>query len=358
MSSQTEQEQAPKVLAIGFLPPPLGGISVSFKLFCDIAAEDAKVGLEVVNLSAFSRSRSRFLPREALQLLEQIWIGAGKCDVALLYCATPQVATLGLMTLAVCRLRGKRFILRKAAGMDYLALGMLSGRVAGFVVERADLFLAQTRQLAEACLARGVVRTKWLPTSRPLGSLLEDERECRRFVYVGQVRPSKGILELISAAEKLPADAVLDVYGPFFDGLDETLFRPGGRARYKGVLDSGDVVPTLRQYDAFVLPSKATSEGYPGAILEAFSVGLPVIATTVGGIPEIVDERCGILVQPGNEEALVGAMCRLVADRSAYQALCEGARKARERFSSEHWNKWLVQECLQLSRNSETVRHS
>ena len=178
MSSQTEQ--ASKVLAIGFLPPPLGGISVSFKLFCDIAAEDGKVVLEVVNLSGFSRSR--FLPREALRLIEQIWIGAGRCDVAMLYCATPQVATLGLLTLAVCRLRGKSFILRKAAGMDYLALGALSGRVAEFVVERADLFLAQTKQLAEACLARGVVRTKWLPTSRPLGSLLENERECRRFV--------------------------------------------------------------------------------------------------------------------------------------------------------------------------------
>ena len=330
---------------------------MSFKLFCDIAADEGRVDLKVVDLSALSRNyRRRFLPREALGLVKQIWIGAGRCDVALLYCATPQVATVGLLTLAVCRLRGKSFILRKAAGRDYRALGAFAGRVAEFVVERADLFLAQTKQLAEASLARGVLRTKWFPTSRPLEQLLENDRECRRFVYVGQVRPSKGAFELISAAERLPADAVLDVYGPFFDGLDETLFRRGGRAQYKGVLDSGDVVPTLREYDAFVLPSKATSEGYPGAILEAFSVGLPVIATTVGGIPEIVDERCGILVEPGDEEALVRAMCRLVADRSAYRALCEGARKARERFSAEHWNKWLVQECIRLSKKSDGGR--
>jgi glycosyltransferase involved in cell wall biosynthesis len=190
-----------------------------------------------------------------------------------------------------------------------------------------------------------------------MGPLADNDRECRRFVYVGQVRPSKGVLELISAAEKLPGDAILDVYGPFFDGLDNTLFGPGVRARYKGVLDSDKVVPTLKEYDVFVLPSKASSEGYPGAILEAFSVGLPVIATTVGGIPEIVDERCGILVEPGDVEALIGAMCRLVADRSTYRALCKGARTARERFSSEHWNKWLVRECLQLGKVSDGVRH-
>lgn len=352
MSPEAEQEQAPKLLAIGFLPPPLGGVSVSFKLFCEMAVSDGRSYLEVIDLSRLSQSRSPgwLLPWKAMSLVKQIWLGIGRCDVTLLYCATPQVATIGLLTLVTCRLRRKPFILRKAAGTDYLALGALNGRVAEFVVERADLFLAQTKQLVKACLARGVVRTKWCPTSRPPGPVLENVSECRRFVYVGHVRPSKGIHELISAAEKLPAGAILDIYGPFFDGLAETSFKRGGRASYRGVLAPGEVVPTLSKYDAFVLPSKAVSEGYPGAILEAFSVGLPVIATNVGGIPEIVDERCGILIEPGDEEALASAMCRLVADQAAYRTLCDGARKARDLFSAEHWNMWLIDECLRLRR--------
>lgn len=350
MISEAEQGQAPRLLAIGFLPPPLGGVSVSFKVFCDIVAKDGKIDLEVINLS--DRGRNQFLPTAALELFRQIWIQTGRCEVVTLYCATTQVPTVGLLTLALCRLRGRPFVLRKAASLDYRALGAFTGRVAEFVVKHADLFLAETRHLAELCLGRGVVRTKWFPTNRPRGALLENNEECRRFVYVGQVRPSKGAFELVSAAERLPESATLDVYGPFLDGIDESLFQRGARAEYKGILDPGEVVATLRKYDVLVLPSKARSEGYPGVILEAFSVGLPVIATNVGGIPEIVDERCGILVEPGDDEALVYAMRRLVSDQAAYQRLCKGAREARDRFSAEYWTDWLVQECLQLSRKA------
>lgn len=345
----TEQTQVPKLLAIGFLPPPPGGVSISFKVFCDIVARDGKLGLEVIDLAGLRRNRS--LPKAGLELLKRIWAGTRRSDVVLLYCATTQVATVGLLTLVISRLRGRPFVLRKAASMDYRALGAVTGRVAEFVVENADLFLAQTRRLAELCLSRGVDRTRWFPTSRPLGPLPEDsDGECRRFVYVGHVRPSKGVFELVTAAERLPESAKVDVYGPFFDGLDQGLFRPAGRAEYRGILDPGEVVATLRKYDALVLPSKARSEGYPGVVLEAFSVGLPVIATTVGGIPEIVDERCGILIEPGDEEALVGAMRRLMSDPAAYRRLCNGARDARERFSAEYWTEWLVEECLRLSR--------
>jgi glycosyltransferase involved in cell wall biosynthesis len=347
MISEAEQGQASRMLAIGFLPPPLGGVSVSFKIFCDIVAKVGKVDLEVINLS--NRRRNQSLLMGSLELFRQMWIQMGRCDVVSLYCATTQIATVGLLTLALCRLRGRPFVLRKAAGLDHRALGPFTGRVAEFVVNHADLFLAQTKHLAELCLGRGVVRTKWFPTSRPLGPLLENNiGECRRFVYVGHVRPSKGAFELVSASERLPESASLDVYGPFLDGINENLFQRGARAEYKGILDPGEVVATLRKYDALVLPSKARSEGYPGVILEAFSVGLPVIATTVGGIPEIVDERCGILVEPGDEEALAHAMRHLISDQAAYQRLCEGARDARERFSAEYWTEWLVQECLQL----------
>ncbi|MEJ2721279.1 MAG: glycosyltransferase, partial [bacterium] len=146
--------------------------------------------------------------------------------------------------------------------------------------------------------------------------------------------------------------ATLDVYGPFFDGLDESLFQPGARAEYKGLLDPGEVIDTLRKYDAVILPSKARSEGYPGVILEAYSIGLPVIASAVGGIPEIVDDRCGILIEPGDEEALLSAMRRLVSDNAAYRRLCKGAREARERYSSEYWVGWMVQACIQLSKRT------
>lgn len=334
------------ILAIGFLPPPLGGVSVSFKIFCDIISNNEDVDLKIINLTG--TRKNNFLLKEVLALVIRIWTYASQCDIVMLYCATPQISTLGLVTLILCRLRKKPFILRKAAGTDYLSLGFFSGSVADFVVHHTDLFLAQTKHLVKLCQDRGISQTHWYPTSRPVGTLIDFKTQCRRFVFVGQVRPSKGIIELIEAAEGLPNNSHIDVYGPFFDGLSEDIFRNKAQIHYHGILEPDQVQDKLREYDAFVLPTKADTEGYPGAILEALSVGLPCISTIIGGIPEILDERCGILVPPGNADALKAAMHGMILDESLYRRLCKGAYDARNNFSAESWTNWFIEKCKQL----------
>jgi glycosyltransferase involved in cell wall biosynthesis len=94
-----------------------------------------------------------------------------------------------------------------------------------------------------------------------------------------------------------------------------------------------DVSEQLAQADAFVLSSR--SEGLPMAILEAMAAGLPVVATAVGGIPELVaDGETGLLVPPGDPDALAAALRRLVADPELRRRLGEAARaRVEERFS-------------------------
>lgn len=81
-------------------------------------------------------------------------------------------------------------------------------------------------------------------------------------------------------------------------GLEEFVWLPGSRT---------DIAETIRDFDVFVLPSIA--EGTPVTILEAMASGLPVIATRVGGIPEVVrHNETGILVPPADTHALANAM--------------------------------------------------
>jgi glycosyltransferase involved in cell wall biosynthesis len=89
----------------------------------------------------------------------------------------------------------------------------------------------------------------------------------------------------------------------------------------------------LASLDQFWLTSNW--EGTPNVVLEAMAAGLPVIATAVGGTPEIVaDGRTGLLVAANDEKALVAAACRLVQDRRAATELGSRARAVvRERFS-------------------------
>jgi glycosyltransferase involved in cell wall biosynthesis len=83
----------------------------------------------------------------------------------------------------------------------------------------------------------------------------------------------------------------------------------------------------MSSLDVFLLPSLA--EGTPNSIIEAMSHGLPIIASAVGGIPDLLSDDSGILVQPGDDEALAQAMERLASDPDL-RARMGGA--ARERY--------------------------
>lgn len=93
-----------------------------------------------------------------------------------------------------------------------------------------------------------------------------------------------------------------------------------------------DIPRVLHALDAFVLPS--LYEGFGIAILEAMAAGKPVIATTVGGIPEFVlPEETGLLVEPGNVQALADAIDRLLSDPQQAEAMgAKGKVHARDNY--------------------------
>ncbi|MEK7130939.1 MAG: glycosyltransferase [Patescibacteria group bacterium] len=91
----------------------------------------------------------------------------------------------------------------------------------------------------------------------------------------------------------------------------------------------------LKNFDIFVLPS--IKEGLPYVILEAGLAGLPVIASNVGGIPEIIDnEKNGILVSPANPEELALAIKKLIDDKTLRETIAKNLReKIQKEFSLE-----------------------
>ena len=109
---------------------------------------------------------------------------------------------------------------------------------------------------------------------------------------------------------------------------DETL---RGRVQFTGF--QPDVYPLLAAMDLYVHP--ALMEGFGIAVLEAMAMGIPVIATRTGGLPEIIEERItGVLVPPGDVEALEAAVVTLAADvqlRSVYGAA--GRDRVRKSFT-------------------------
>jgi glycosyltransferase involved in cell wall biosynthesis len=96
-----------------------------------------------------------------------------------------------------------------------------------------------------------------------------------------------------------------------------------------------DVAPTLRTLS--VLLCCSTNEGTPRAVLEAMSAGVPVVATAVGGIPEIIDDgKTGVLIPPGDAEAAAEAILDVLADVARARDYAAAARhRVNTRFSIE-----------------------
>ncbi|MDQ3747284.1 MAG: glycosyltransferase, partial [Acidobacteriota bacterium] len=115
----------------------------------------------------------------------------------------------------------------------------------------------------------------------------------------------------------------------------------GGRVVFAG--QTSDVAPFYAAADLFALPSH--SEGSPYALLEAMAAGVPVVATRVGGVPEIVsDGESALVVAPRDDEALAGALARLLSDESLARALAASASAlASTRHAPETFLRSLTQ---------------
>jgi len=91
-----------------------------------------------------------------------------------------------------------------------------------------------------------------------------------------------------------------------------------------GALKNTEVIPTLNRYDVLLLPTFYKGEGYPGIIIEAYSLGIPVITTPWQGIVEIVDEgKTGIFAEIQNAESLTTAIKSI--DKLQYKNLSTNA---------------------------------
>ncbi len=343
-----------KILAIGSLPPPLGGTSISFQNLLDSLKENHAIEVRVINTAGIRgpngfKALARFLTIILKLIAFSLW-----ADVVTLHCSPVAIALLGPFVLAFSRIAGQPVIIRKFNGIDHMRLGPVKGKIAHFVVSRADLYLVQTKSLVKAAEKHGLDNVRWYPTNRPMADAsrpaLRSEASGRHFVFVGRVDASKGILEILAIDRQLPPTVTIDIYGPMAGGIAEKDFQGCSQVRYKGILPPDRVIKALARYHALLLPTYHSGEGYPGVIIEAYAAGIPVLCTRWLQLPEIVDETSGVLIPPKDPAALLEAIIQLVEDDERYLRLRAGAWRKRLEFSSERWGQCFVGFCHEFKK--------
>ncbi|BAH54046.1 glycosyltransferase family 4 protein [Rhodococcus opacus] len=158
------------------------------------------------------------------------------------------------------------------------------------------------------------------------------EAEPVHAVFLGEIGDRKGTFLLLDAWAKLLADGLDRAGIRLTIAGDGELRRARGRVAELALNDSVNVLgwigsdavdDLLETAQVLVLPSR--NEGQPMAVLEAMARGLCVVACDVGGIPDLIDDSCGVLVPAGEVDALVSALRRVLCDHDKRRTLGSAA---------------------------------
>ncbi|MEW5818233.1 MAG: glycosyltransferase, partial [Spirochaetota bacterium] len=147
---------------------------------------------------------------------------------------------------------------------------------------------------------------------------------------VARLHSDKGVEDLVRAAAALELSRInfriiLAGDGPERSRLEQLAERLGVRSRLLFLGFRNDIDSLLQTFDLFVLPSR--EEGLPMSVLEAMSFGIPVVATRVGGVPEIVlHNQTGILVPDHSPRELARAISTLIQNPVLARKLGEAGR--------------------------------
>jgi glycosyltransferase involved in cell wall biosynthesis len=209
--------------------------------------------------------------------------------------------------------------------------------------EKVDRFLAPSRFMQETVLPRfSPDRVQLLYNGVDVTSISASKQDRGYVLYSGRLSQGKGPETLLRAHEAAECKwpLVIAGTGPLGDALKSQFTR---NVRFAGQLVGETMSTTIAEASVVVVPSD-WCENCPMSVLEAMAYGKPVVATRIGGIPELVDDRVtGLLFEPGNAEQLRAQLEYLMADAPRRAKMGAAGRIRVERdFSLEKHNAELM----------------
>jgi glycosyltransferase involved in cell wall biosynthesis len=189
------------------------------------------------------------------------------------------------------------------------------------VLSSARLVICASRALADEARWLGASRVRVIPSGVDVPEQVGEEDSPPHVLYAGRLSPEKGILELVAAANGFPLVVAGD--GPLRARVPEAL----------GFLPPEELGRRYGRAAVVACPSRR--EGFGVVAAEAMAHGRPVVASAVGGLLDlVVHEETGLLVPPGDVDALRGALTELLGDEELRRRLGEAGRaRARAEFS-------------------------
>lgn len=324
----------------------IGGASV---LFQTLVNEINSKELAKIKVLYYSSSRCQVIIKilRILRLIPSLLSSTKYSDIVSLHCSSG-LPFLGLVVFIVCKVYRKKIILRQF-GSDNYKNSILKYILMRWLTKRSDLVLVETKyQIEKDDIWKGA-NIRQIANNRPNYKRTKSfRRSCKKFIYIGQIHPYKGIYTIINAVKYMKLEYPVGFYGPIAYGIGNNIFLNNPNVSYLGILEPDKIMQVLEDYDVLLMPTFWPSEGHPGVIIEALQAGLPVIATSWRAIGEIIDNNCGFLIPVNDSNALRLAMEKLIKSPDIYMKLSYGALEKAKEFSSEIWAMKFIEYCRQI----------
>ncbi len=282
-------------------------------------------------------------------------------DTRVIMAQSPYEGFIGAWAKVLARVFGKKVALIVEGHGDFEVAIFLQRRIplpwlyrlvmrltAGFAIRRADLLRSVSNTSTAQLKSWGPDKPiHQFPAWTDIEPFLEGEsaRDDRsnRIVYAGALIPRKGVHHLINAFANVaqdvsPVELLLigrEENKVYTGELRAQVGRMGleDRVRFVGEVSQSSLAEHMRQAAVFVLPTYA--EGLPRVVWEAMAAELPVVATSVSGIPELIEDgETGFLVQPGDEDALAERLQWVLKHPDEARGVGRRAREFSQRFYS------------------------
>jgi len=203
-----------------------------------------------------------------------------------------------------------------------------------------DIFVVHSRFYLEKLVEWGFDRSRfvYIPNAIPAGEVVPS-KPGESFLYFGRLGPEKGLGTLIRAAAVSKCPVVLAGQGPEENALRRLVEELNAPVRFAGYLDQEALSEELHHARAVVLHSE-WYENAPKSVLEAYAQGRVVIASDIGGNPELVrDRETGFIVPAGNVEVLAKVMQQVnaMSDDTLLQMGLSAQAWVNDEFSEERY---------------------